>query len=160
MDRANWSNWVSPDYSSPRRNSARRRVASLPSDERRHQHRSLYESVISVPRDRDGQHDNRERLSLVPLFPIAAFTPQSSCPHKTPIPDGSSLYCVVCHDTGMRHHPALKRTAADIVAERNWKPPEDGDQWSDQDLAEPTVYEGKTGPPKTRREQRAAMYAK
>jgi hypothetical protein len=46
---------------------------------------------------------------LVPLFPIAAYTPQSSCAHRRAIEAGSSLCCMVCHTSGMDRHPALRR---------------------------------------------------
>jgi hypothetical protein len=46
---------------------------------------------------------------LVPLFPIGAYTPQSSCGHRRPIEPGSSLCCMVCHTSGMDRHPALRR---------------------------------------------------
>jgi hypothetical protein len=46
---------------------------------------------------------------LVPLFPIGAYTPQSSCAHRRPIEPGSSLCCMVCHTSGMDRHPALRR---------------------------------------------------
>ncbi len=46
---------------------------------------------------------------LVPLFPIGAYTPQSSCAHRRAIEPGSSLCCMVCHSSGMDRHPALRR---------------------------------------------------
>ncbi len=46
---------------------------------------------------------------LVPLFPIRAYTPQSTCAHRRPIEPGSSLCCMVCHASGMDRHPALRR---------------------------------------------------
>jgi hypothetical protein len=46
---------------------------------------------------------------LVPLFPIGAYTPQSTCGHRRPIEPGSSLCCMVCHTSGMDRHPALRR---------------------------------------------------
>jgi len=48
---------------------------------------------------------------ITPLFPIAPFTPQSTCAHKGPIPAGSRLYCPVdgCHQSGFDGHPYLKR---------------------------------------------------
>jgi RNA polymerase sigma factor (sigma-70 family) len=46
---------------------------------------------------------------LVPLFPISAFTPRSTCPHQVPIAPGSALCCMVCHRSGMEGHPALQR---------------------------------------------------
>jgi hypothetical protein len=49
---------------------------------------------------------------LVPLFPIGAYTPQSGCGHKRPIATGSVLCCMVCHCSGLDHHPALQRDPA------------------------------------------------
>ncbi len=46
---------------------------------------------------------------LVPLFPVGAFTPQSTCPHHGPIRAGSSFCCMVCSRSGVDDHPALKR---------------------------------------------------
>jgi hypothetical protein len=46
---------------------------------------------------------------LVPLFPIGPFTPQSICPHHGPIRPGSIFCCMVCSQSGMDEHPALKR---------------------------------------------------
>ena len=46
---------------------------------------------------------------LVPLFPIGAFTPRSACPHHGPIRTGSDFCCMVCSQSGVDDHPALKR---------------------------------------------------
>ena len=46
---------------------------------------------------------------LVPLFPIGAFTPRSACPHHGPIRTGSDFCCMVCSQSGIDDHPALKR---------------------------------------------------
>lgn len=46
---------------------------------------------------------------LVPLFPIGPYTPQSLCPHRMPIEQGSALCCMVCHRSGMDEHPAMQR---------------------------------------------------
>ena len=46
---------------------------------------------------------------LIPLFPVGAYTPQSSCPHRDPIEKGSAFCCMVCHRSGMDEHPALQR---------------------------------------------------
>ena len=46
---------------------------------------------------------------LVPLFPIGAFTPRSTCPHHGPIRSGSVFCCMVCSQSGLDDHPALKR---------------------------------------------------
>lgn len=56
---------------------------------------------------------------LVPLFPIGAFTPGSACPHHGPIRAGSVFCCMVCSQSGVDDHPALKRdTHADPRPER------------------------------------------
>ena len=47
---------------------------------------------------------------LIPLFPIGAFTPQSTCRHHQPIEDGSLLCCMVCHRSGVDEHPGLSRS--------------------------------------------------
>lgn len=46
---------------------------------------------------------------LTPLFPIASFTPQSTCPHHKSIGRGSTFCCMVCHASGMDDHPGLRR---------------------------------------------------
>jgi hypothetical protein len=52
----------------------------------------------------------KDRLpELVPLFPITAFTPQSTCPHRGPVRPGSVFCCMVCSRSGIDGHPALKR---------------------------------------------------
>ena len=54
--------------------------------------------------------DDRNRPPrLVPLFPIGAFTPGSACPHHGPIRSGSAFCCMVCSQSGVDDHPALKR---------------------------------------------------
>ena len=45
---------------------------------------------------------------LTPLFPIGAFTPQSSCPHHKSLKPGTRLCCMVCHASGMDDHPGLR----------------------------------------------------
>ncbi len=46
---------------------------------------------------------------LTPMFPIGAFTPQSSCPHGgESLRHGSKLCCMVCHTSGMDGHPGLR----------------------------------------------------
>lgn len=47
--------------------------------------------------------------SIVPLFPIGPFTPESVCAHKGPIQPGSRFYCPVCHQSGFDGHPHLRR---------------------------------------------------
>lgn len=49
---------------------------------------------------------------LVPLFPVADFTPHAACPHHGPLPRGTVLCCMVCHKSGVDFRPALKRDTA------------------------------------------------
>lgn len=51
--------------------------------------------------------------NLVPLFPIAAFSPHSACPHRGPIVMGSAFVCMICMASGKDNHPALQITPAD-----------------------------------------------
>lgn len=38
----------------------------------------------------------------LPIFPIGAFTPASTCPHRGPLPSGlRPTVCMVCHDTSL-----------------------------------------------------------
>jgi hypothetical protein len=46
---------------------------------------------------------------LVPLFPIGPYSPLSRCRHTRPIQSGSLLCCMICHESGMDRHPALRR---------------------------------------------------
>jgi hypothetical protein len=46
---------------------------------------------------------------LFPLFPVAAYTPQSACPHPDSFELGSRLCCMVCHTSGMDDHPGFRR---------------------------------------------------
>jgi hypothetical protein len=47
---------------------------------------------------------------LIPLFPIGAYTPQSTCAHQGPIESGSLLCCMICHCSGVDDHPGLLRS--------------------------------------------------
>jgi hypothetical protein len=51
-------------------------------------------------------------LELVPLFPIGSLTPASECPHRGPIRPGSLFCCMVCSESGVDGHPAMKRDPA------------------------------------------------
>jgi hypothetical protein len=46
---------------------------------------------------------------LVPFFPIGPYTPLASCGHSLPIEAGSALCCMVCHQSGLDDHPAMRR---------------------------------------------------
>jgi hypothetical protein len=60
---------------------------------------------MTIPGKGRGAHNP----TLVPLFPVGAYTPQSPCPHREPIERGSAFCCMVCHRSGMDEHPALQR---------------------------------------------------
>jgi hypothetical protein len=47
---------------------------------------------------------------LIPLFPIGAYTPQSTCAHQGSIEPGSLFCCMVCHCSGVDDHPGLVRS--------------------------------------------------
>jgi RNA polymerase sigma factor (sigma-70 family) len=60
----------------------------------------------------DFETDGRRRPrppTLVPLFPIGAYTPSATCAHRRPITPGSVLCCMVCHQSGVDAHPLLQR---------------------------------------------------
>jgi hypothetical protein len=62
--------------------------------------------------------------ALEPLFPVDSFTPDSACPHHGPIKRGSIFVCMVCHQSGLDNHPALRRVAAhDPQPEPRVEPP-------------------------------------
>lgn len=89
-----------------------------------------------------GLHDPE----IVPLFPVTSFVPDSPCPHFGPIEKGSALLCAVCHDTGMRAHPALRRNRlTDPKPETNRTP-------------DPTPGTDRGGKPLTRREKRRLLF--
>lgn len=76
----------------------------------------------------DSKHPENEEFGrlprLVPLFPLGAFTPQSTCPHHGPIRRGSVFCCMVCSQSGMDGHPALQRDPlTDPRPEPNGKTP-------------------------------------
>jgi hypothetical protein len=62
--------------------------------------------------ERDSQTDTSAIRAprLIPLFPIGAYTPQSTCAHHRPIEHGSLLCCMVCHCSGVDDHPGLLRS--------------------------------------------------
>ena len=63
--------------------------------------------VQSGPWNQDADIVHAPRL--IPLFPIGPYTPQSTCPHREAIEQGSALCCMVCHNSGMDAHPSLRR---------------------------------------------------
>lgn len=83
-----------------RRNSSRTREST--SSNKLHRR----DSKIPASAIRD---DPNRPPQLVPLFPIGAFTPGSACPHHGPIRPGSVFCCMVCSQSGVDDHPALKR---------------------------------------------------
>jgi hypothetical protein len=87
----------------------------------------------------------RQIPSLLPLFPIGAFTPQSTCGHRGPIRPGSLFCCMVCFQSGMDGHPSLERDP------RNEPRPEPK---PDQKLLKPVLTEAR----ETRRERRKRLH--
>lgn len=59
--------------------------------------------------DAGGRWDRDRVPLLIPIFPVQAFTPRSECPHHGPIRPGTPFCCMVCSQSGMDAHPALKR---------------------------------------------------
>lgn len=76
-------------------------------------------------------------FQLMPLFPIASFTPQSTCGHNGPIRRGSSLCCMVCHSSGMDDHPGMRREeAASSTSEASSAPANNG-PWPADSIGSP-----------------------
>jgi len=61
---------------------------------------------------------------LVPLFPVAAYTPNATCAHHGPIRRGSRFCCMVCHQSGMDDHPSLVLRPGDLPAPEPKRKPE------------------------------------
>jgi hypothetical protein len=53
--------------------------------------------------------DSQQLPRLIPLFPIGPFTPGATCAHHGNIRPGSVFCCMVCSQSGIDGHPALKR---------------------------------------------------
>jgi hypothetical protein len=64
----------------------------------------------SAPPDRRSRAAH-ECPKLMPIFPVESYMPRSRCPHYGPIPRGSVLCCMVCHQSGQDHHPAMQPDA-------------------------------------------------
>lgn len=64
---------------------------------------------ITADAGRAVRDDSNRPPRLVPLFPIGVLTPGSACPHHGPIRAGSVYCCMVCSQSGVDDHPALKR---------------------------------------------------
>lgn len=90
-------------------------------------------------------------LELVPLFPIGAFTPASECPHRGPIRPGSLFCCMVCSQSGVDGHPAMKRDPATDPEPESAAPTPAGRGLREEVAASPA--------PETRRERRARRFA-
>ena len=58
-------------------------------------------------------------VSLVPLYPVAVFGPQSTCPHRGPIRDGSDFVCEVCAAVSRANQHLIDKRGKDLP------PPED-----------------------------------
>jgi hypothetical protein len=87
--------------------------------------------------------------SLIPLFPVGAYTPQSSCPHREPIEKGSAFCCMVCHRSGMDEHPAMQRDSRTDPA------PESKPELAPQVAPQPKASESL----ETRKERRRRKFA-
>jgi hypothetical protein len=87
---------------------------------------------------------------LTPLFPIGAFTPQSACPHRDPIKQGSGLCCMVCHASGMDEHPGLRRDPATDPSPE----PENAEE-----SVEGASRPGPSPSPETRKQRRRRQFA-
>jgi hypothetical protein len=89
---------------------------------------------------------------LEPLFPVGHYTPSSRCPHHGPIPRGSDLCCMICHQSGQDGHPALQ-----------WDPtPERADRDARSDWAAtgpaPAKRAGQPPEKETRRQRRRRLF--
>lgn len=95
-------------------------------------------------------------MELVPLFPVTSFTPQSECPHRGPLPEGSLLCCMVCSASGIDGHPAMKRdSATDPRPEPKSRPKRRADE------AKSETPDDEAGPtPETRRQRRSRIFGK
>ena len=67
------------------------------------------DKTATASRQKTIRNDVNRPPRLVPLFPIGSFTPQSTCPHHGPIQSGSVFCCMICSQSGIDDHPALKR---------------------------------------------------
>ncbi|WP_337174793.1 sigma factor-like helix-turn-helix DNA-binding protein [Paludisphaera sp.] len=95
-------------------------------------------------------------MELVPLFPVTSFTPQSECPHRGPLPEGSLLCCMVCSASGIDGHPAMKRDpATDPRPEPKSRPKRRADEARSET---PAKEAGST--PETRRQRRFRVFGK
>lgn len=85
----------------------------------------------------------KAELTLMPIFGVRAWSPQSTCADVHPhgkMPSGTRCCCMACHQTGQEKHPDLRTTATDQLALARWEPPDGVDEWSYPDAAEPTRY--------------------
>ena len=78
-----------------------------PGDSRHDQYGRNEQGTGTVEKAR--RDDPNRPPRLVPLFPVGPFTPQSACPHHGTIRSGSMFCCMVCSQSGIDDHPALKR---------------------------------------------------
>lgn len=47
-----------------------------------------------------------------PLFPVTSYTPQSGCPHRKRIKNGSCFICMVCQEGSARMEDEIERSEA------------------------------------------------
>lgn len=66
----------------------------------------------------------RRQLPRFKLIVPRVLTPDSPCPHKTPIVDGEPAVCLICHVSGWDGHPDLVYT--EPAEPEKPKPPSDG----------------------------------
>lgn len=157
MRPSRWDDWVVPDY---RGESADPRTHVVPTRHNRRLVKSAIDPKQPEPIDAMIAAEGRSQPVLMPLFPVGFFLPTSAdqvrafgrvlvpefasrgdvCPHHGPIPEGSTLCCMVCHQSGMDGHPGLKETAAGKLRLKGWEPEDGEDQWGR--ATEATTYEG------------------
>jgi hypothetical protein len=86
-----------------------RRMAKFVEEDRKGQ---AHQQLLQARLRREVEYARSIRLEL--WFPPNGipFTPESECPHRGPIREGSWMCCAVCHRTGIDDHPAFRRDPA------------------------------------------------
>lgn len=67
------------------------------------------EAAAKAPPKKPIPRDPAWVREMIPLFPIEALSTESTCSHRGPIRAGSMFVCMICHQSGMDRHPALRR---------------------------------------------------
>jgi hypothetical protein len=140
MSKSRWSDFVEPDLSHASASDVIDKING------RRRERSVIPDPLTVLIAAESG-----RPILIPIFPINAFTPARQCDHAArPIPKGSPLVCMDCHDTGLRNHKAIRLYPGDLPG------PEPTD-----DPPEPTKCEYRADHPDalTRKQRRALKHA-